>query len=394
MTDQGSTTTAASRNRKALSTVVLGAGFGLTGAGTVMLGVLLPALSLKWGMRDDAAGFLLFLQFIGSSLGAIFTGTRRIRSIAIGYALLAVCAGALALAGMQLSFVLFFFFGLGLGMVMTATSLLYSDRYGNNRAPKLEQLNFVWAAGATVAPLLLAPLMHRSSFSPVFFTIQGFSFLIFIWVILGERNGEINKELERDSLPTTEPALRGALFPLLAMAICAVGVEASLSEWLTTYSVRADSPGAGGASVAASLFWFGITFSRLAFSTRLLAIVGRQRLLRTLLWAIAVSVMLPVAAHRAPSIRFTAATAGICIGPLYPLLLSFILQRSPKGWVFAVAGLGSAVLPWLTGLFSAHFGSLRYGLLAPCGAAVLMVALLRFAVPPEQAPAGPGSPQI
>jgi MFS transporter, FHS family, glucose/mannose:H+ symporter len=64
-------------------------------------------------------------------------------------------------------------------------------------------------------------------------------------------------------------------------------------------------------------------------------------------------------------------------------LLSFILERTSKGWAFAVAGVGSAVLPWLTGLFSAHFGSLRYGLIVPCGAAALMVALFSVGVPSE-----------
>jgi fucose permease len=157
--------------------------------------------------------------------------------------------------------------------------------------------------------------------------------------------------------------------------MCSVGVEGALSGWLTTYSHRADALSAGGASIAASLFWFGIVISRLAFSTRLLAIVGRRRLLRALLWCVAPSVLLLVAAHHPASIRITAALAGLCIGPLYPLLLSFILQRSPHGWVFAVAGLGSALLPWLTGFFSAHFGSLRYGLIAPCGTAVLMILI-------------------
>jgi len=56
-------------------------------------------------------------------------------------------------------------------------------------------------------------------------------------------------------------------------------------------------------------------------------------------------------------------------------LLSFILERTPHGWIFAVAGLGSALVPWLTGLLSAHYGSLRYGLIVPFAAALLMIVL-------------------
>jgi fucose permease len=90
------TLTKAAPQLRKVSFIALSAGFVLTGAGTVMLGVLLPALSLRWGLRDDQAGLLLFLQFVGSALGAIVTGMNRVRSMAIGYGLLAVaqCAAA------------------------------------------------------------------------------------------------------------------------------------------------------------------------------------------------------------------------------------------------------------------------------------------------------------
>jgi len=56
--------------------------------------------------------------------------------------------------------------------------------------------------------------------------------------------------------------------------MCAVGVDSSLSGWLTTYSHRADPGHAGAAALTTSLFWLGIMVSRLIFSTSLLAIIG------------------------------------------------------------------------------------------------------------------------
>jgi fucose permease len=46
-------------------------------------------------------------------------------------------------------------------------------------------------------------------------------------------------------------------------------------------------------------------------------------------------------------------------------------------WIlfFAVGGIGAALLPWITGLVSAHFHSLRYGLVAPCLTGAAMAAL-------------------
>jgi fucose permease len=128
--------------------------------------------------------------------------------------------------------------------------------------------------------------------------------------------------------------------------------------------------------MATSVFWGGIMLSRLAFSTRLLAMIGRRGVLYITLWGAAASVALLVCAHNPALIRIAAAMAGLCVGPLYPLLLSFLLERTARGWIFAVAGLGSAIFPWMTGSLSAHFGSLRYGLIAPCCAALLMILLL------------------
>jgi len=354
----------------------LGVGFGLTGAGTVMLGVLLPTLSHRWGLRDDAAGFLFFLQFFGSSLGALLTGSNRVRALIRGYGLLVVSACALAFAGLQLSFVIFFFFGLGLGMVMTATSLLFSDRYGDDRAAKLERLNFAWSAGATAAPLLFLPFLQKGSLNSLFFTFQGLFLLLLVWVFFRERRTAPGLPLKPNASQCKSTAPLYFLLPLVVMAMCAVGVDSSLSGWLTTYSHRADPGNAGWAALATSLFWFGIMLSRLVFSTRLLAIIGRRIVLFWTLWGTAISVMLLIAAHTPTPIRVVSVLAGLCIGPLYPLVLSFLLERSPRGWIFSVAGVGSAFFPWLTGLFSAHFGSLRFGLIAPCAAALLMIVLL------------------
>lgn len=350
-----------------------------------MLGVLLPVLAERWGLRDDAAGFLLFLQFLGSSLGALFVGVNRVRSLIAGYGLLAACAGALAFAGMHLSFAIFFFFGLGLGMTMTSTSLLFSDRYPGERAAKLERLNFAWAAGAAAGPVLFLPFLRLPSLDPLFFTLQASCLLLFVWAALKEREEPPPANETENASGSEIRATAGFLVPLLLMATCSVGIEASLSGWLTTYSHRADSAGAGGAAIAASLFWFGIVVSRLAFSTRLLEIVGPRLLLHAILWGVAACLALLVAAYHPAPIRVAALLAGLCIGPLYPLLLSFILRRSSRGWIFAISGIGSALLPWITGIFSARFGSLHYGLIAPCCAALLMVALslsgLRLAEP-------------
>ncbi len=338
-----------------------------------MLGVLLPALAQSWSLRDDAAGFLFFLQFSGSALGAVFTGADRVLSLMRGYGLLAASSCALAFTGPRAAFALFFCLGLGLGMTMTATSLLFSDRWSDDRAAKLEALNFAWSAGAATAPMLILPFLAAARLRWLFLVLFGLFLALLAWVWLCETRKQ--PRAQEDTLQPSGRSFPPYLLPLLILAVCSVGVEASLSGWLATYSHRAAPQGMARAAFATSLFWLGMVLSRLAFSTRILAKVGRYAALHIALWGVAASVALLIGTRSSTIILLASGTSGLCLGPTYPLLLSYLLERTARGWIFAVVGTGSAVLPWLTGLLSAHLGSLRYGLIAPCGAAAAMILL-------------------
>lgn len=362
------------KQRQTISAIVLSVGFGLTGAGTVMLGVLLPVLSQRWSLTDASAGTLLFMQFLGSALGAVFTGLNRVRALAIGYALMALSTAAISFASAHAPFAAFFFYGLGLGMVMTATSLLITDRSGDESAARLEALNFIWSVGATSGPIFFLPFLHNAGVRALFLLLLALSVLLLAWVVFAEHH---QPRTHTKPAQAAAPGARGILFSLIILAMCSVGVEAALSGWLTTYSHRAGLNSLAGSALATSLFWFGEMLSRLAFSTRLLAKMGRRATLRATICAVLITVVALVAAPYPSAILVVAALAGISVGPLYPLLLSYMLEHSARGWIFAVGGLGAAIFPWLTGLLSSHFHSLRFGLAAPCAAALIMV-LMQF----------------
>jgi MFS transporter, FHS family, glucose/mannose:H+ symporter len=375
--------------RRGVSTAILSMGFSLTGAGTVMLGVLLPTLSQKWGLRDDQAGLLLFLQFFGSGLGAFVTGLNRIRSLATGYGLMAAILCILALDGRRTAYAAFLFYGIGLGMAMTATSLLFSDRWGDDRAAKLQWLNFVWSVGATGGPVCFLPFLHPADLHALFATILAFSLAMFVWVVLMER-----QEAAPAPAPRSGPrdhSARVAFFLLLFLAMGAVGVEMALSGWLTTYSHRAGMRSVAGAALATSIFWLGEMTSRFVFSTQLLARVGRWTVLRWGIWGVTAAAVAVIAAPRPAFIFVAAWMAGAFIGPLYPLSLSFLLELSPWGWFFSVGGLGAALFPWITGLLSAHFHSLRIGLIVPGATGLAMAGLAALIFRYLRAGHAPGS---
>jgi fucose permease len=91
-------------------------------------------------------------------------------------------------------------------------------------------------------------------------------------------------------------------------------------------------------------------------------------------------VLLLLAAHRPVTILAGSILSGLALAPLFPLILALFLEEvggsRNAGWVFAVAGLGGAVLSWLTGTISSGTGSLRIGLLVPGAAALLMLLMI------------------
>jgi FHS family glucose/mannose:H+ symporter-like MFS transporter len=358
---------------RTLSTVILSAGFALTGSGTVILGVILPALSREWNFHDDQLGSLLFLQFFGCALGAVFAGLNRIRSLKIGYGLAAAGLCALTAWGSRHAYPAFLIYGLGLGMAMTATSQLFSDRWGDDRAAKLEWLNFVWSAGATGGPICLLPFLRRSAFQSVFILMLSLFLFVFLLVVFIERGDSDSAALRAVRLSTS--AARIVFFAFLMLAMGSVGIEASLGGWLTTYSSRAGIHSIAGASIATSIFWLGEMASRLTFSTRLLAKVGRAAVLMCGTFGVTASAIALVVLPHPWSILILAGAAGYFIGPLYPLALSHLMELSPWGWFFAAGGMGAAAFPWMTGLVSNHFHSLRYGLAVPCAAGAMMIAI-------------------
>lgn len=361
--------------RYLLSSVVLGAGFSLTGTGTLMLGVLLPVLAARWGLRDSQSGLLLFMQFLGSSLGAVLTGKDRLRALVTGYGLLIASGFLLVAAGPHTAYAAFFFWGLGLGMSMTSTNLIISDRAGEHRAVHLERLNFAWSSGAAAAPFLFVPFLRGAGFHILVFIFQALFLLLLLWSILGERRQARPRFETLLDVRAPGGAVRGAFVPLIILAACAVGIETALGGWLTTYSHRADPHGAEAEVLAAGFFLTGLVVSRLVFSTRLLAALGRRRVLRVALWSTVVATALVVVWQGGVALDVVAALGGFSLGPIYPLALSYLLELSPRGWVFAAGGAGAAFFPWLTGALSSAFGALRYGLIAPCTAALLMIAL-------------------
>ena len=365
-------------------------GFALTGVGTVLLGSILPRLSAQWHLRDKDAGLLLLVQFAMSASGALLVRRNFWKTLACGYGLMSGGAVAIFLLE-QRSLPAFGAYGLGLGLAMTSTSMLTSRRYPNRMGAALALLNFSWSAGSVACPLLAAQFLRHASSSTAFMLVGLLALPFAFLPLLAERDELRAPAIAGPVRAGMQEATTIAYFALLAFLY--VGVEATVGNWMTTYASRTTAFTFAGSTLAVAVFWAALLLGR-ALTPILLTRMPELRLYRVSVAATIAGVLVLLSAHSPLTIVSGAALTGLSLAPLFPLTLALFLAEiggsNNAGWVFGLAGVGGAVLSWLTGIVSNDTGSLRIGLLVPGVAALLMLLMIgwRRATPTLQSTLG------
>jgi MFS transporter, FHS family, glucose/mannose:H+ symporter len=357
---------------------LLHVGVAVTGVGTVLLGSILPQLSAQWHLRDKDAGLLLMVQFAAAASGALLVRRNLWKALACGFALFGgggICIFLLQ----QRSLPLFAVYGLGLGLAMTANNMLAGRRHPNRMGSALAIQNFAWSAGAVACPVLVAQfLRHAASGSA--FGLLGLLVIPFVLLpLLADRRDFAQSPVFGPAPAGSKEAATIVYFALLAFLY--VGMEASVGNWMSTYATRATAWRFAGGSLALTVFWAALLLGR-AMTPAMLGFLTERRLYRASVIATIAGIALLLAAHNPPVLLAGSALTGLALAPLFPLILSLFLKEIGEsrnaGWVFAVAGLGGAVLSWLTGTVSSATGSLRIGLMVPGAASLLMMALITW----------------
>jgi MFS transporter, FHS family, glucose/mannose:H+ symporter len=353
-------------------------GFALTGVGTVLLGCVLPQLSTQWHLRDKDAGLLLLVQFATSASGSLLVRRNLWKTLACGYALLG--AGGIGIFLLQQrSLPVFAVYGLGLGLAMTSTNMLVGRHYPNRMGAALAILNFSWSAGAVSCPLLVAQFLRHAASGSAFGLLGLLVMPFTLLPVLADRRDFAAPMVSGPAPTGSKEAATIGYFALLAFLY--VGTEASVGNWMSTYATRATAWKFAGGSLALAVFWAALLLGR-AMTPAILDFLTERRLYRVSVIATIAGISLLLSAHNPPVLLAGSALTGLALGPLFPLILSLFLGEiggsRNAGWVFAVAGLGGAVLSWLTGTVSTSTGSLRIGLMVPGAAALLMMALITW----------------
>lgn len=343
---------------------------------TVMLGPLLPALISRWNIQDAQAGTLFSASFLGQLIGAWFA-TRNLRvSLLAGAGLTVLGVLALAWVGFPLAHFALFATGLGISAGLTAGNVI-AGLSSTHRSRALALFNVSWSLGAIACPALVR--FAGPADTRLFFVITAA-----IVAVGGVVAATLPSSLT-SATPTAPRSTKGAPHPpfilLIVFAVCMllyIGIENALGGWLPSFAVRSNP--AIKASTVAMLYWISELISRLTMALLLFRVpepVLYRASLTLLLLSVAFLIFIP---HPSLPILLGAAILnGASIGPVYPLLIAFLLGRfSSHPWLgrlFAAASLGGAFLPWLTGIVSTRSGGLRVGLVVPAVGVLLMLLL-------------------
>jgi fucose permease len=353
--------------------------FIVAGIVTVMLGPLLPVLIQRWHIQDAQAGTLFTASFAGQLCGAWFAARNLRFSVIFGAILSAVGCAIMAWASFSTAHLALFCVGTGLGTGLTAGNVIVGTSVPALRGRLLSMLNVTWGLGAIACPIVVRASGPSNVGTFLLITSVALVAAAIFAIAVPPSASAAPAAISSSQRPVSRMPL--PLIPLLlfgAAMLLYVGIENSLGGWLPSYAVRTN-PSTQAPSITL-YFWTAALAGRLLV-VALMSRLGEATLYRLCLaLLIATEALLCATVHLSPgSMIAITILSGLTLAPIYPLTLSFLLARTghhPRlGPIFALASLGGATLPWLTGVVSTHFNSLRAGLSVPTLGAIAFLLL-------------------
>jgi fucose permease len=394
-----------SRTRSAhFLNVAAHAAFVPTGAVTVILGPLLPALSLQWSMNYAQAGSLFTAQFVGGTVGATLSGmvcSRLGFRFAINGGLFAMALGVAMLMFVSRPVGLFCIacYGFGLGLTIPAANLVVAASNPERRGAALNLLNFSWSVGALVCPFVVAA---AAKVDAIRFLLVGIGVFLLV-VILGI--AAMPASLFENNVPRSDGTLSAlpgnlgqrAFLVLSALFFLYVGTENAFGGWIASYAKGLGTSSLSLAVMTPSFFYAALMLGRWIASF-VLRKVDEITVARAGLFLAAAGMAGLVFSRTMPLVIASVSAAGLGMAAVYPITISLLSREfgpaaaKVGSIMFTLSNFGGASLPWLVGYFSHQSNDLRVGLTVPFAAALLMYLLYhrQWAAPTVEAHGTPG----
>lgn len=372
-------------NTSGPTAALLAVGFLLTGIGTAFLGPVLPLLAHNWHITDEQSGLLIAAKFVGAFLGGMSVH-RQLRFGILGGLLLG-CLGFVGFAvsgGLVLGAAGLFVSGYGVGLSITATNILIGRRYIAHTGSALSTLNFFWSLGAVACGFLAAFILPRFGLRNPMLLFGGlYLFTALAGLILTSHNAgpAQNPLVSNDDLATaaiTVPLPLPVHLHFATLLFLYGGLETCMTVWLTTYALRFSDMHLLAGQSAVVLLWSALTVGR-ALSSAAMRLISETTTQRLGLLVSAVLIFAITTTRQSGLLSMYCVLLGLGLAPFFPSTFGILMRRRPTshqaGTVLAASGLGAAAFPWLMGVVSTHFGSLRIAMAVPMALALLLLML-------------------
>jgi MFS transporter, FHS family, glucose/mannose:H+ symporter len=362
------------------------ASFVPIGIVTVLLGPLLPALSARWSLNYSQAGTLFPAQFWASTVAVGASGILVSRFgfrfvIKSGLVLMGVSV-ALLLAGSRLQGIICIVgYGSGIGLAVPAANLLVAEVNPELRSAALNTLNFCWSVGAVACPFLVAAAAKNHRVPLLLLFVAGFSLLVAIGIAV--MLSSIVEPLSGASSTKKTQAIdwrQRVMLVMAALFFIYVGTENSFGGWVASYARSLGSMTPTMSVMSPSFFYGSLTLGRWV-APLLLRRIDEVRLAQTGVLAACAGMTGLLVSHSLPGVIISACVAGLGLSSVYPITISLLAREfgpaaTPVGsFMFTIANLGGGCLPWLVGVSSGQFGSLKAGLVVPLIGSIAMFFL-------------------
>lgn len=365
--------------------ILLHAGFFFIGIITVLLGQILPVLSVRLSLNDSQAGYLFVAQFGGSLLGTFFYNRAikkfgYLKMLSISFCLIAFGCAGLNLASLSGNLATIFVYGIGIGLAIPAINLFIVDLNPQKSSSALNIINFFWGAGAilckpfvdfTVSPnnLLLTSLLLAGLF-------------LLMGVVFAASNLPLHLYKEKnlgnvDSAPVwkTSTARLIALFGFIH-----IGIESSVGGWITTYESRTAESIFSGWLPAAVVFFLFLIIGR-GIAPLFFRFLSENALLLCNLIIMTVGAILILYMENSAYLIIGTAILGFGTSSVFPTNMSRFTKTFGAGStekampLFVCGSLGGAFTTWLVGFTSTVFDSLQTGFSVILISCVLLIIL-------------------
>src|SRR5580658_5217752 len=363
------------------------ASFVPIGIATVLLGPMLPILSARWSLNYSQAGALINVQYVASTVAVALSGMLASRwgfrfAIKTGLLLMSAGVGLLLVGPKGLGIFCIGAYGGGLGLAVPAANLMVAEVNPGRRSAKLNLLNFCWSAGAVACPFLVGAAARSNQVPLLLATVAGFALLMAIGIAAMPAS-IVEPSAARNAGQKAAPAIpwrHEALWILAALFFLYVGVENGFGFWLATYSKSLGKMSPTMALMTPSFFYAAMMLGRW-LAPLLLRLADEIRLVQIGLLTACSGMAGLVLSHDLRGVVASACLGGLGLSCVYPITISLLsrgfgVQSSRLGSIlFTLSNIGGGLLPWMVGVSSNHFGSLKAGLAVPLIGCTGMFAL-------------------